>query len=104
VGTIATRNHLPRQSVSQCRIDGQLQMESRQKNWVCMQNMWLLMLGMLSMQNICTSINEKLALFWWGQICLDWRHQGRQSILAFDTLCQWTTGKEFCIDPYIYRN
>jgi len=35
VGTIATRNHLPRQSVSQCRIDGQLQRESRQRNWAC---------------------------------------------------------------------
>jgi len=35
MGTIATRNHLPRQSVSQCRIDGQVQRESRQRNWAC---------------------------------------------------------------------
>jgi len=35
VVVIAVKIHIPRQSVSQCRIDGQVQRESRQRNWAC---------------------------------------------------------------------
>ena len=35
VVVIAVKIHIPRQSVSQCRIDGKVQRESRQRNWAC---------------------------------------------------------------------